>query len=140
MSNEDWSEVSDYTVATRGEADDFMAEYPGYGEMVSYTRALGAEQVALTWRRMPAGTGGKGSYGHRHNTQEELYLVLAGELKAKIGDEVTTLGPGMALRVHPQAFRSIHNDGPEDAELVICSVRVEDAHADAETAADFWPE
>jgi mannose-6-phosphate isomerase-like protein (cupin superfamily) len=132
--------MSDYTVANRGEAMDLMADYPGFGEMLSYTGALGAEQVALTWRRMPAGTGGKGSYGHRHNTQEELYLVLSGELQAKIGDDVLTLTPGSALRVDPSTFRSIHNEGPQDAELVICSVRVEDPMADAETTPDFWPE
>jgi uncharacterized cupin superfamily protein len=131
--------MSDYTVARREEALDFMAQYPGYGEMLSYTGALGAEQVALTWRRMPPGTGGRGSYGHRHKRQEELYLVLAGEVTAKIGDEVLTLGPGMAVRVAPSAMRSIHNDGAQDAELVICSVRVEDPMAEAETSPDFWP-
>jgi mannose-6-phosphate isomerase-like protein (cupin superfamily) len=132
--------VGDYTVAGRGEALDIMAEYPGYGEMLSYTGALGAEQVALTWRRMPAGTGGKGSYGHRHNNQEELYLVLSGEVQAKIGDDVITLGPGMAVRVPPTAYRSIHNDGPGDAELVICSVRVDDPQGETEVTPDFWPE
>ena len=132
--------VSEYTLVGRGEAIDFMAEYPGYGEMLSYTGALGAEQVALTWRRMPPRTGGKGSYGHRHQTQEELYLVLAGEIKAKIGEEEITLGRGDALRVSPNAFRSIHNDGPHEAELVICSVRVEDPQSETETAPDFWHE
>jgi uncharacterized cupin superfamily protein len=131
--------MSDYTVARREDALDFMAQYPGYGEMLSYTGALGAEQVALTWRRMPPGTGGRGSYGHRHKRQEELYLVLAGEVTAKIGDEVLTLGPGMAVRVAASAMRSIHNDGAQDAELVICSVRVEDPMAEAETSPDFWP-
>jgi mannose-6-phosphate isomerase-like protein (cupin superfamily) len=132
--------VGDYTAVERSDALDFMAEYPGYGEMLSYTGALGAEQVALTWRRMPPGTGGRGSYGHRHHTQEEVYLVLSGTITAKVGDEVITLGPGAALRVAARAYRSIHNDGPDDAELVICSVRVEDPRADAETTPDFWPD
>jgi mannose-6-phosphate isomerase-like protein (cupin superfamily) len=132
--------LGDYTVAGRDQALDLMAEYPGYGEMLSYTRALGAEQAALTWRRMPSGTGGKGSYGHRHHTQEELYLVLAGEVKAKIGDDLVTLGPGTALRVAPSAVRSIHNDGPEVAELVICSIKADDPVADTEAIPDFWPE
>ena len=132
--------MSDYTVASREEAFDYMAEWPGYGELLSYTGALGAEQVALSWRRMPPGTGGKGSYGHRHERQEELYLVLSGEIKAKIGDAVVTVGPGSALRVATHAYRSIHNDGPGDAELVICSVKVEDVVAETEMKEDFWPE
>jgi mannose-6-phosphate isomerase-like protein (cupin superfamily) len=131
--------MGDYTVADRDAALDLMAEYPGYGAMLSYTGALGAEQVALTWRRMPAGTGGKGSYGHRHRNQEEVYLVLSGEVKAKIGDDVIALTPGMAVRVAPSAYRSIHNDGPGDAELVICSVKVDDPRGDTEATPDFWP-
>jgi mannose-6-phosphate isomerase-like protein (cupin superfamily) len=132
--------VGDYTIARRDEALDFMASYPGYGEMRSYTGALGAEQVALTWRRMPAGTGGRGSYGHSHRTQEEIYLVVSGVVTAKIGEEVVKLEPGTALRISPSAVRSIHNDGPDDAELVICSLRVDDPMADAEQTPDFWPE
>ena len=42
--------MSGYTIVTRDEAPDFMAQYPGYGEMRFYTEALGAEQVAFTWR------------------------------------------------------------------------------------------
>ncbi len=55
-----------YTVAKREDAVDFMADYPGFGEMRHYVGALGAEQVAFSWRLMPPGTGGRGSYGHRH--------------------------------------------------------------------------
>jgi uncharacterized cupin superfamily protein len=117
-----------------------MAQYEGYGEMLSYTGALGAEQVALTWRRMPAGTGGKGSYGHRHQNQEELYLVLAGEVTFKVGDDVFTAGPHTAVRVANDAYRSIHNDGDTDAELVICSVKRDNAMEETEMQKDFWPE
>lgn len=131
--------MADHTKAGRDDAVDLMAAYPGFGEMLSYTGALGAEQVALTWRRMPPDTGGRGSYGHRHRTQEELYLVLAGTVTAKVGDDEFALGPGDALRVAPQAFRSLHNDGPGDAELVICSVRADDDEAAPELEEDFWP-
>lgn len=130
--------MADYSVAGREDARDLLADYVGYGEMLSYGAALRAEQVALTWRRMPPGTGGKGSYGHRHRTQEELYLVLAGEVTAKVGDDVLVLGPGTALRVAPSAFRSIHNDGAGDAELVICSVKSDDPARETETTAGFW--
>ena len=55
-----------HTIATREQAVDFMADYPGFGEMRHYVDALGSEQVAFSWRLMPPGTGGRGSYGHRH--------------------------------------------------------------------------
>lgn len=131
--------MSDYTMAAREQATDYMAEYPGFGEMLSFTSACDAEQVAFTWRRMPAGTGGRGSYGHRHKTQEEIYYVVSGSITFKVGEDVFEAGPGTAVRIAPNALRSIHNDGEGDAELAICSPRVEDPEADTELEEDFWP-
>jgi mannose-6-phosphate isomerase-like protein (cupin superfamily) len=132
--------MSEYTIVERQNAFDYMAAYPGYGEMRSYTDALDAEQVALTWRTMPAGSGGRGSYGHRHKSQEEIYFVVSGEVTFKINDDVFKAGAGTAVRLAPQALRSIHNDGLGDAQLVLCSVRIDDPVADALTQDDFWPE
>lgn len=132
--------MSDYTVVTREQGTDYMAEYPGFGEMRSYTGALASEQVALTWRRMPAGTGGRGSYGHRHRSQEEIYFVISGTITFKIGDEVFEVGPQTAVRVAPRALRSVHNDGDDEAELVICSITVADAEGETETVDGFWPQ
>jgi len=132
--------MSGYSIVTRDDAPDFMAQYPGYGEMRFFTEPMEAEQVAFTWRSMPAGTGGKGSYGHRHRNQEEIYFILSGKLLFKLGDEIVEVGPHTAVRVAPDVFRSVHNDGPEDAELVICSPKVGDSQAETETTPDFWPE
>lgn len=131
---------TDYTVAQRAEATDFMAEYPGFGELRSYTAALACEQVAITWRSMPPGTGGRGSYGHRHRTQEELVFVIAGTVTFKVGHDVFEVGPKAAVRIAPHAVRSIHNDSDEEAELILCSVRVEDLEGEVETVEGFWPE
>ena len=46
------------------------------------------EQVSFSWRRMPPGTGGRGSYGHRHPGQEEVYFVISGPVTFKVGDDV----------------------------------------------------
>ena len=106
----------------------------------SYTDGLGAEQVALTWRLMPPGTGGRGSYGHSHKTQEELVLVVRGTITVKVGDDVFEAGPGDAVRFAPDAVRSIHNDTGEEAEIVLVSQRAADTAADATQVEDFWPE
>ena len=132
--------MSDYSIVTRDEAPDFMAQYPGYGEMRFFTEPAETDQVAFTWRSMPAGTGGKGSYGHRHRNQEEVYFVISGRLQFKLGDDVVEVGPHTAVRVAPDTYRSLHNDGPEDAELVICSIKVEDMESETEMTPDFWPE
>ena len=130
--------MSNYSIRKLEDVPDFLGDYPG--EMRFFTGELGNEQVALTHRRMPAKTGGKGSYGHRHKTQEEVYFVIDGTLQFKLEDEVIDVGPGTAVRVAPEVVRSVWNEGPEDANLIIISPRIESVRDDAEMIADFWPE
>ena len=129
--------MSDYTIVTAAEVPDVLGDYPG--EMRMFTEQIGAEQVAFTHRRMPAHTGGKGSYGHAHRTQEEIYFVISGTLQFKLGDDVVDVGPQTAVRVAPETVRSVWNEGPDDVELVICSVRLEDQKDEHELHDDFWP-
>jgi quercetin dioxygenase-like cupin family protein len=131
--------VSGYTIKRLDEVPDiFGGKYPG--AMRSLTAPIESEQVAITHRHMPPKSGGKGSYGHRHKTQEEIYFVLSGTLQFKLEDEVHEVEGGSVVRVAPQVVRSVWNDGPADAELVICSVRVDDVREDVELVEDFWPE
>jgi mannose-6-phosphate isomerase-like protein (cupin superfamily) len=129
--------VSNYTIRQLEDVPDVLGDYPG--EMRFFTGELGAEQVALTHRRMPAKTGGKGAYGHRHKTQEEIYFVVSGTLQFKLEDEIIDCGPGTAVRVAPEVVRSVWNEGPEDAHLVIVSQTIESVRDDAEQVEGFWP-
>ena len=44
------------------------------------------------------------------------------------------------MRVGGDAFRSVHNDGPDEAELIICSPKAMGDEAETEkTDTDFWP-
>jgi len=129
--------VSDYTAISLSDAPDVLGDYPG--EMRFLTGALDAEQAALTYRRMPPGTGGRGSYGHRHRTQEELYLVIEGTLTFKVGDDVFEAPAGTAVRVAPSALRSVHNDSDADVVLVITSVKAAAYDGEVETEDGFWP-
>ena len=126
-----------YQVGKREDAIDFMAEWPGFGEMRWYTEAAGCEQVSFSWRSMPPDTGGRGSYGHRHPGQEEIYFVLEGTVTFKVGDDVFEVGPKTAVRLSGEVPYSIHNDTDSEAELVLMSTK----RADAETVReeDFWP-
>jgi len=130
--------MANWTIKSLDEMPDVLGDYPG--EMRMTTGEVGAEQVAVTYRRMPPQTGGKGSYGHAHTTQEELYLVLSGTLQFKLGDEVLDVPARSAVRVAPEVVRSIWNEGPGDAELVIASVRIDDPRGDTVLTEDFWPE
>jgi mannose-6-phosphate isomerase-like protein (cupin superfamily) len=130
--------MSDYQLVHLEDVDDWLGDYPG--EMRGITYPIGAEQVALTYRRMPQHTGSKGSYGHRHREQEELYFVLSGKLQFKLGDEIVEAGRGTAIRVPPATVRGVWNEEPEDAELVIVSRRIDDPQGDVETIDGFWPD
>jgi mannose-6-phosphate isomerase-like protein (cupin superfamily) len=131
--------VSDYTIRKLEEVPDaFGGQYPG--SMRFLTEPLGSRQIAFTHRLMPPKSGGKGSYGHRHKTQEEIYYVISGRLQFKLGDDVIEVEGGTAVRVAPETVRSIWNDGPDDAELVICSVRLDDPRRDGEIVEGFWAE
>jgi mannose-6-phosphate isomerase-like protein (cupin superfamily) len=129
--------VAGYAIRRLEEVPDVLGDYPGEMRMTTASD-LGAEQLAFTWRRMPAQTGGKGSYGHRHRTQEEIYFVAEGTLQFKLEDEVIDVPAGSVVRIAPSVVRSVWNEGPDDAVLIMCSVKSDGP--DHETVADFWPE
>ena len=130
--------MSEYAIVNLDDVDDWLGDYPG--EMRGITYPLGAEQVALTYRRMPQHTGSKGSYGHRHREQEELYFVISGTLQFKLGDEIVEVRKHQAVRVPAETVRGVWNDEPEDAELIIVSRRVDDPLGDVERVDGFWSE
>ena len=129
--------IDGHSIADREQALDFMAEYPGYGEQRWYSDALATEQVSFSWRRMPPGTGGRGSYGHRHPGLEEVYFVISGTVTFKVGDHIFEAGPQTAVRMTGVDFYSVHNDAAEEAELLIFSTRLPEPPV--EKRDDFWP-
>ena len=95
--------MAGYTIKSLADVPDVLGDYPGEMRMATYE--IDAVQAALTWRRMPAKTGGKGSYGHRHKTQEEIYLIVSGTLQFKLGDDVIDVPAGTVVRVAPEVVR-----------------------------------
>jgi mannose-6-phosphate isomerase-like protein (cupin superfamily) len=126
-----------YSVKKLDEVPDVLGDYPG--EMRMCTEPLGNEQVAFTWRRMPAQTGGRGSYGHRHRTQEEVYCVVQGTLQFKLEDEVFDAAAGTVVRIAPEVARSVWNEGPDDAVLIMASKKIDNPEGEVEKVPDFWP-
>ncbi len=78
------------------------------------TEALELEQSGLGYQRVPPGY--RFPYGHTHETQEEVYVVLRGSGRMKLDDEIVELRsgtrcaslpvPGEATRPGPRASRS----------------------------------
>jgi quercetin dioxygenase-like cupin family protein len=130
--------MAGHSITRIEEIPDVSGDYPG--EIRMGAQRLGSEQVAFTFRRMTPGTGGKGSYGHFHRTQEELIYVISGTVEVKLGDEVHEVGPGTVVRISPEVVRSVWNEGPEDASMVIVSPYLADQSNEVETVDGFWPE
>jgi mannose-6-phosphate isomerase-like protein (cupin superfamily) len=130
--------MADWTIRKLEEIPDVLGDYPGEMRMGSF--GLDCEQVAFTWRRMPPQTGGKGSYGHRHKTQEEVYFVASGTLVFKLEDEIMDVPAGTIVRVAPEVARSVWNEGPDDAVLIMVSKKIDDPAGDTVQVEDFWPE
>src|SRR3954447_8264893 len=126
--------MADYTIKKLGEVPDVMGDYPG--EMYMFADHLGTEQIAFSFRRMPPDTGGRGSYGHRHEKQDEVYYVISGTLTFKCEDDEFQVDGGTAVNVPAHVVRSVHNDTDEDVHIVIVSIKAED---EAQMTPDFWP-
>jgi mannose-6-phosphate isomerase-like protein (cupin superfamily) len=109
--------MSDYSIVNADAVDDAYTDSDVPGEFRSLSKALGAEQVAVTLIRIPPHSDFEQGSGHRHEEIEEIYLVTKGTLTMRFGDEVETVGPGTAVRVTPQTVRSHRNEGDEPVEM-----------------------
>ena len=81
--------------------------------------------------------GGRGSYGHHHPGQEEVYFVISGKVTFKVGDDIFQGGPQTAVRMTGEEGYSVDNDTDAEAELLIFSTRLADAPF--EKVDGFWP-
>lgn len=132
--------MDSYKIISLDDAENVFEKHGWPGEMRFLTHALGDEQVAVTYRKMPKNSGGKGSYGHYHHTQEEVVYLISGELEVKLNDEVKILKAGQAIRIAPKTVRSLENMQEEPAELLIISTKLPDGTDDVGKVPDFWPE
>jgi quercetin dioxygenase-like cupin family protein len=96
---------------------DDLGEGPGFRKVRA---ELGVEEFGVNAVVLPAGyaTG-----RHYHERQEELYLVLDGEIEFSLGEagEQVTLRRGGVVRVAPATVRSLRNTSP-DAEATYFAV------------------
>ena len=117
------SDVED-SAARHGLSDTQEARFP---------RAdLGAEQTGMNHLVLKPGR--REAFAHRHQTAEEIYLVLGGSGQVKLDDDLVELAPKDLVRVSPGVARAFQA-GPDGLEVLIFGPRVE---GDAELLQDFW--
>jgi mannose-6-phosphate isomerase-like protein (cupin superfamily) len=131
-----------YTILRAADAPDYTGDAPG--AFHGYARPMGAEQIGFNLRVLEPGTvhmppGGDPRAGHSHATIEEIYFVLEGEITAKLGEDVVTLGRWDAVLIPPDTPRSVRNDSPERAAIAMVSVKVTDHASESLPVESFWP-
>ena len=103
-------------------------------------RQLEVEDFGMRlWRLRP----GQASTRHRHRVTAELYLLLEGTGRLRVGDDVLTLSPMSAALVEPRAKRQPFNDTGEDQLWLIVGAPNEAANTlemTAEQLADLYPD
>jgi mannose-6-phosphate isomerase-like protein (cupin superfamily) len=75
-------------------------------------------------------------FGHTHNTQEELYVLVDGSARLKLGDEVIDLKPFDAVRIPKDTMRNLEG-GPEGAVVILFGAPKAEV-GDAQMAPDWW--
>jgi mannose-6-phosphate isomerase-like protein (cupin superfamily) len=80
------------------------------------TRALELEKSGLGYQRVPPNY--RFPYGHTHEQQEEVYVVLGGSGRMKLDDEIVELRQWDAVRVAPGTWRG-YEAGPEGLEILV---------------------
>jgi mannose-6-phosphate isomerase-like protein (cupin superfamily) len=69
---------------------------------------FGFERLAVTWVECPPGSG---QPVHRHDTQEQVYVITAGTGTMIVGDEEAPVRAGMLVFVPPATGHAIRNTG-----------------------------
>jgi uncharacterized cupin superfamily protein len=88
-------------------------------------RQLGSDTLgARLWRLAP----GQASTRHRHRETAELYVVLDGIGRIRVGDDLLTLAPLSAVLIEPSTVRQPFNDTDQDQLWLIVGAPPEPAN------------
>ena len=77
---------------------------------------LGSGEAALSYLRIAPNY--RLPFGHRHGEQEEIYVLVGGSARLKLGKEVVELEPWDAVRIPRDTMRNLEA-GSDGAELVL---------------------
>jgi mannose-6-phosphate isomerase-like protein (cupin superfamily) len=86
---------------------DFAPEFGlGSDQEARFARgALEAEQTGVSLHRLKPNK--RQRFGHRHDQAEEIYVVLKGNGRIKLDDEIIQLQPLEAVRIAPHVTRAV---------------------------------
>jgi mannose-6-phosphate isomerase-like protein (cupin superfamily) len=104
-------------------------------EFRAATAALELEESGLSYQRVPPGY--RFPYGHTHQRQEEVYVVVRGGGRMKVDEDIIELREWDAVRVPPGAWRG-YEAGPEGLEILVVAAPNLDQRDDVDGQRDWW--
>ena len=110
--------MADYTkLNLRDEVED---QAPKFGmspdmEFRSARVPLEMQNAGVSFLRVAPGF--RVPFGHHHNVQEEVYVIVGGSARLKLDDEVVELKQWDAVRIAKETMRNFEG-GPEGAEVI----------------------
>jgi len=129
--------MADYTKVNLREVEDMA---PKFGYAPDLQSRFAREPLGLRNSGMSLFTAQPGfriPFGHKHNKQEEVYVIIAGSARIKLEDEIVDLRPWDAVRVPPEVRRGLEA-GPDGAEILAFGAP-NTGMGDVEMLRDFWP-
>ena len=129
--------MSDYTQQSLPDVENMAPQFGMPDEMQARFagRSLGLERTGVTYFRL--GPGLRIPFGHRHEDQEEVYVVVRGSARIKVGDDVLELGELDAVRVAGDTMRNLEG-GPDGAEVIAFGERA--GQEQSEMVPGWWSE
>jgi len=97
-----------------------VAPGAGFGEIQEARFARGdldAEATGLAYHVLKAGK--RQAFAHRHEDAEEIYVVLSGNGRIKLDDEIEEVGPMDAIRIAPSVARAFEAADGAPLELLV---------------------
>lgn len=115
--------MAEYTIANL--KDDVEDQAPKFGlapnlEGRFARESLDLEQSGISYQRLAPGF--RMPFGHKHAQQEEIYVILSGGGRVKLGDEIVDVTAWDAVRVAPDTWRAFEA-GPDGLELIAFGAR-----------------
>jgi mannose-6-phosphate isomerase-like protein (cupin superfamily) len=127
--------MADYTHVNLKEIEDQAPKFGMEGLEFRVARSpLELDNSAVSYMRLEPNF--RLPFGHTHNQQEELYVLVSGKARLKLGEEVIDLRPFDAVRIPKDTMRNLEG-GPEGAEVILFGAPNTGPN-DAEMTPDWW--
>ena len=127
--------MSDYAIKNISDLEDSAVKF-GLSPQVEARfgrNPLEAEKGGFSYQKLEPNY--RQGFGHVHKTQEEIYVIISGGGRMKIGDEIVEIVRLDSIRVAPQTPRAFEA-GADGIEVLAFGAG---ESGDADMIQDFWP-